>query len=937
MLGNSELALVLKILAEGKQARSEITGVRAHYAKETKGITDDFKNAGAQVAQSVGTAEKANTSFGSSVGSTVLKIAGMAAVATAAVSGLYAFALSATKAAADLKDLSDQTGFQVETLSALDLILQATGGNIQSASSALNIFQTNMVKAREGNKQYAATFRELNIATEDNEKALRDAFRAIAALRSEEEQMNKARVLFGKSGAQVLAVIRETNGNLDVAIEKFRALGTLIDTETAEAADRFHDSMAAAGQQASALGRNVAMDLLPALTGLLSLLQSVMTILTPVTWLIGQLGTAVQLAAEVIHQIATLSPGGGGMPESEFVDGGPTFFGKTQAEWDAMRTPGKTGGGRGGGAAKENPRIKQLEEQEKEAERIYKAETDALKDEYDRRKINLITYTQDAARLAKELFESRRAVILQQRALAKPEDQGKYDTELTDAEADKDASVMKAWRDAEKQLLKFKRELQEKILDLQDEFDQRNVAAIEGRIKLEVGTEVKGLQQIAAIQEAAYKRREADLIAQREALRAAAQDQGEAETLEEVQRLDAQLNIIRQHWVTRKEENERQIGEAQARALDNETQYQEKVFQTLKQFGERRRDEERRMAEASLNSPWSSLRQRRLAIVKLAELDLFEIDRKHDYNNALLDEDERKAKAELKNLEDKERKRLEIEQLYNALREQERERHANERAERDSKGNDDVTFEGTGGDPWAAVVGQFTDNAEVIKAAGALIANTFNEIGQAAGAAVRAFIVFGSTGTSFRKVATDVIASIASMAVVQAIWEGAQAAAMYALFYFTGGANFLKSAIAHGQAAAMYGIVAAAAVPIGRAISPQNSAAASAGAGAGAGANSNTEPREQRFNYGSQSSPSSSTQGEGSRSISQLNISFQKVNETLERLNGQVSRLQSMPAGHVVGVGLQENPQAAGVAVLEHQRGDHGFTQEMLGNLGFAR
>lgn len=107
---------------------------------------------------------------------------------------------------------------------------------------------------------------------------------------------------------------------------------------------------------------------------------------------------------------------------------------------------------------------------------------------------------------------------------------------------------------------------------------------------------------------------------------------------------------------------------------------------------------------------------------------------------------------------------------------------------------------------------------EPLKGIGNIIGAQFNTIAQAVGNAVRAFVLFGSAGGGFRKFAAEVIASVAQMAVVQALWEMAQWAAMVALLYFTGNPKYALAAGAHLTAAIIYGAVGGVAMVAGRAM-----------------------------------------------------------------------------------------------------------------------
>lgn len=95
---------------------------------------------------------------------------------------------------------------------------------------------------------------------------------------------------------------------------------------------------------------------------------------------------------------------------------------------------------------------------------------------------------------------------------------------------------------------------------------------------------------------------------------------------------------------------------------------------------------------------------------------------------------------------------------------------------------------------------------------------SFGNLASAVGEAVRAFVLFGSVQGGFKRFAAEVIASIAQMAIVQAVWEAAQGLAMLALGYFTSNPKYYASAKAHFAAAAVYGLIGGVAAVAGRAV-----------------------------------------------------------------------------------------------------------------------
>jgi len=173
--------------------------------------------------------------------------------------------------------------------------------------------------------------------------------------------------------------------------------------------------------------------------------------------------------------------------------------------------------------------------------------------------------------------------------------------------------------------------------------------------------------------------------------------------------------------------------------------------------------------------------------------------------------------------------------------------------EKKGAGPKDVDWETTGGgdfltglvDGLGAAEGQLS----VMRQIGEGLASVFGQVAQAVGAAVKSFVLFGTAGGSFRKFAAEVIASIAQMAVVQAVFELAQGFAMLALTWFTGNPKYAKSAGAHFAAAAAFGIIGGVAAGAGRAVAGDSfkQQTSNGGAGAGAGGGEDAERRETSF------------------------------------------------------------------------------------------
>lgn len=183
-----------------------------------------------------------------------------------AVAGLFALVKSSAEAGGELFDLSQKTNFGVKTLSGLSIVARTTGTDIKTLSTSLGLFQKNMDAANDVTSRQGELFRRLNIDTLDNEKALRQAFTQLDKLGDGAHQTAAAMQLFGRSGKDVLAIIKETNGDLDKAIARYDKMGLVISHGAAVASDKFNDTLEETQLQLSAVTRSIGLELLPVAT-----------------------------------------------------------------------------------------------------------------------------------------------------------------------------------------------------------------------------------------------------------------------------------------------------------------------------------------------------------------------------------------------------------------------------------------------------------------------------------------------------------------------------------------------------------------------------------------------------------------------------------------------------------------------------------------------
>lgn len=232
--------------------------------------------------------------------------------ATAAVALLGKELFDITKSAAEFQgkmfDLSQQTGIEVETLSALEIVAKTTGGEIGNLTQSLIAFQRKLEEAQDPSSKAAESFRKLGVEADDTETALRNTLAALARMPQGFQQTNAAAELFGsRGGKQMLAILKEADGDLDAVIAKARELAILIDTDAARAADKFNDELALLEFQLRATSAELAKELIPAFLDVIRAFADLVRASRPLLAALGELaGPVVKGAAEGLRGLGLI-------------------------------------------------------------------------------------------------------------------------------------------------------------------------------------------------------------------------------------------------------------------------------------------------------------------------------------------------------------------------------------------------------------------------------------------------------------------------------------------------------------------------------------------------------------------------------------------------------------------------------------------------------
>lgn len=372
-------------------------------AAKVNGLTTSLGSLTGGVGSATGALSGLTSPMGLAAGGAIILASAIGGLAT----GLFALIKSSAAAGGELFDLSQKTGFTVETLSTLSIVAKTTGSDIKGLTGSLVIFQKNMEAAHDRTSRQGQLFKSLNIDINDNEKATRQAFTALFKMGEGARQTATAMQLYGRSGKDVLAIIKETNGNLDEATKKYDKMGLTISTSAATASDKFNDVLEETTLQLSAVTRSIGMELLPTATNALQQISywlaenkgqwsswgtTIADVLRGVSGIaqseigaiigwIGRLSAEISGLPSLVRGLAgfgasnrpvedAYGPGGAMRGGRASLPGTPEYLAaerRRAALAASMSRPGGGGGGRGGGgSAKQDPGVqllRQLEEQ----------------------------------------------------------------------------------------------------------------------------------------------------------------------------------------------------------------------------------------------------------------------------------------------------------------------------------------------------------------------------------------------------------------------------------------------------------------------------------------------------------------------------------------------------------------------------------------------
>lgn len=216
-----------------------------------------------QISTSLNTATSSASVFAGAIGVAGIAVTGFATVAVAAAKAIYGLAVNAATTSDRIGDMAEKINFSVRTLSGLETAAEASGSSLEGLSTALGIFDKNIEAAAQGQERLSKLFKGLKVDTTNNEVAFRQVADILVKLGGTSQQTALAMELFGRSGKDVLGIIKATGGDVEKFIKSMEALGIVINDDAVKAADEFDKKLTLVKAQINTVIRQLGEEFIP--------------------------------------------------------------------------------------------------------------------------------------------------------------------------------------------------------------------------------------------------------------------------------------------------------------------------------------------------------------------------------------------------------------------------------------------------------------------------------------------------------------------------------------------------------------------------------------------------------------------------------------------------------------------------------------------------
>jgi TP901 family phage tail tape measure protein len=229
-----------------------------------------------------GAAEAGLKNLDKKIESTKTILAELAGNALAAFSAhaVGEFLSSMIELGSELNDTSERLGVSTDELQKFQYAAKLSGIGAEEASNALRFLNKNIGEAITGNADAAQTFQKLDVTLKDsggNVRELGDIIPevadAFAKMGSDQERTALAMKIFGRSGAQLIPLLKQGSGAIGELNKQFEELGLGIDEDFIKKADAAGDAIDTTKFGFRALKTTIAVEVLPQIQKLAEILS----------------------------------------------------------------------------------------------------------------------------------------------------------------------------------------------------------------------------------------------------------------------------------------------------------------------------------------------------------------------------------------------------------------------------------------------------------------------------------------------------------------------------------------------------------------------------------------------------------------------------------------------------------------------------------------
>jgi len=187
-----------------------------------------------------------------------------------AIKQIAGYVRSTISAASEIAKAADTAGLAIETYQGLQQAAEEVGIAQEQFTRGLERFARVMGDARQGVGEGAKAFEELGINVREltTEQALFRIADAVSQIQNESKRAAIVMDLFGRSGARMGLLFRQSSKNLKNTIEQFKEMGLILDESLVRNAEKADDALRRMEKSLSVLAQEATLTLAPAITKL---------------------------------------------------------------------------------------------------------------------------------------------------------------------------------------------------------------------------------------------------------------------------------------------------------------------------------------------------------------------------------------------------------------------------------------------------------------------------------------------------------------------------------------------------------------------------------------------------------------------------------------------------------------------------------------------